>query len=84
MIEKGITTVFSERTALSTLQDWCEANECRIMRLIYCARFDYADEPFWGVTLKLFSWGPFNGIYGFHIYGNGIVKLVSREVNDAK
>jgi len=75
-----VSVVFDDKSAKNMLKLWCRDRKTLVHYYYSCAQFSYSDRLFWGITVKLFSWeGNLNGTYGFHVYEDGEVKLISKQ-----
>lgn len=73
-----LTRVFSDETAKGELKQWGRDHKAQITHYFSCSYWEY-DTPFWGLVVRLFSWeSHLNGVYGFHVYEDGEVKLIGR------
>jgi len=77
---KEIATVFDDKSAKSMLRLWLRDRKTKIVCYYSCAQFSYSERLFWAIVVKLFGLeSSFNGVYGFHIYENGEVKLIGKQ-----
>lgn len=76
----GTLIVIDEISAKVSLMTWARERKTRLVHYFSCARCDYCNKPFWTIVVRLFSWeSNFNGVYGFHIYEDGEVKLIGKQ-----
>lgn len=77
---KNLLAVFDEKSAERMLKLWAKERKTHIVHYISCARFNYSGRLFWAIFVKLFGWeSSFSGVFGFHVYEDGEVKLISRQ-----